>query len=144
MTAFETSREIAAAPERVFAAFSDPERLARWWGPAGFTNTFGVCEFREGGQWSYVMHGPDRGTYKNESVFAEIEAPRRIVIENLSAPKYRLTVSLDASPAGTIVSWAQEFESEDMARRVEKFVVPANEENLDRLTAEVLSSPRGG
>jgi uncharacterized protein YndB with AHSA1/START domain len=144
VTAFKTSREIEAAPEHVFAAFSNPERLARWWGPAGFTNTFTVCEFTEGGQWSYVMHGPDRGNYRNESVFAEIDAPRRVVIEHLSAPKYRLTVNLDDSATGTIVSWTQEFESADMARRVAHVVVPANEENLDRLAAEVLNHPGGG
>lgn len=50
MTTFNTSREIPATAEQVFAAISDPERLARWWGPAGFTNTFKVCEFKKGGR----------------------------------------------------------------------------------------------
>src|SRR5438552_1429584 len=59
MTTFRTSREIAAPLNQVFAAFSDTQRLARWWGPAGFTNTFNVCEFKSGGRWSFVMHGPD-------------------------------------------------------------------------------------
>ncbi|WP_155898004.1 SRPBCC family protein [Allocoleopsis franciscana] len=40
MTTFKTSREIPATMEQVFAAISDSERLARWWEPAGFTNTF--------------------------------------------------------------------------------------------------------
>lgn len=35
MTPFNTSREIPATMEQVFAAISNPERLARWWGPAG-------------------------------------------------------------------------------------------------------------
>ena len=43
---FKTSREIAAWVSGVFAAISAPERLARWWGPAGFTNTFHVRAFR--------------------------------------------------------------------------------------------------
>ena len=46
-------------------AFSDPVRLARWWGPAGFTNTFTICEFKPGGQWSFTMHGPDGTNYPN-------------------------------------------------------------------------------
>jgi uncharacterized protein YndB with AHSA1/START domain len=58
MTTFRTSRDIPAPPDQVFAAFSDPQRLARWWGPAGFTNTFNVYEFKSGGRWSFVMHGP--------------------------------------------------------------------------------------
>ena len=38
MIAFSTFREIPATVEQVFAAFSDPERLARWWGPANEQN----------------------------------------------------------------------------------------------------------
>ena len=87
MTTFSTSREIPASVEQVFAALSNPERLARWWGPAGFTNTFSVCEFKSGGRWSYVMHGPNGGNYPNESLFAEIEAPRKVVLEHVSKPK---------------------------------------------------------
>ena len=65
MSAFTAAREIPATPEEIFAAFSDPVRLARWWGPAGFTNTFTICEFKPGGQWSFTMHGPDGTNYPN-------------------------------------------------------------------------------
>ena len=144
MTVFRTSRDIPASAERVFAAFSDPQRLARWWGPAGFTNTFKVCEFKSGGRWSFVMHGPEGGNFPNESVFSEVEPPRKVVVQHMSKPKYCLTVTLTASTSGTTVSWAQEFESAEVASRIEHIVVPANEQNLDRLSAEVLSPPDGG
>src|SRR5580704_6466230 len=91
MTTFNTSREIPATVEQVFAAFSDPERLSRWWGPAGFTNTFTTCEFKPGGRWSFTMHGPDGKNYRNECLFAEIDSPRKIIVEHLSEPKYHLT-----------------------------------------------------
>ena len=138
MTTFNTSREIAATVEQVFAAFSDPQRLARWWGPAGFTNTFQVCEFRNGGRWSFIMHGPDGRNYPNESVFAEIAAPGKVVIQHVSEPEFRLTVALAATAQGTVVSWSQAFESAKTARSLQHIVVPANEQNLDRLVAEVL------
>lgn len=141
MPAFNTSREISAPVAEVFAAFTDPQRLARWWGPAGFTNTFEVCEFKPGGRWKYVMHGPGGHDYPNESVFAEIAAPSRIVIRHVSKPRYRLTIELKASPAGTQVSWSQLFDSERVGSRLTTIIVPANEQNLDRLTAEV---QRGG
>ena len=144
MTTVRTSREIPASPEQVFAAFSDPQRLARWWGPAGFTNTFDVCEFQPGGRWEFVMHGPDGAHYPNQSLFAEIEAPSRVVVEHVSAPKFRLTVTLAPSTGGTTVAWAQAFESAEVASRVEQVVVPANEQNLDRLTAEVSRTATGG
>lgn len=132
-----TFREIRASAQEIFAAFSDPKRLAKWWGPAGFTNTFNVCEFKSGGQWSYVMHGPDGKNYPNESVFAQIEAPKKVVIEHISLPKYRLTIALNQSEAGTVVSWAQEFENTKFAESRKELLTTANEQNLDRLTAEV-------
>jgi uncharacterized protein YndB with AHSA1/START domain len=144
MTTFRTSREIPASPDEVFTAFSDPQRLARWWGPAGFSNTFDVCEFRPGGRWSFVMHGPDGGNYQNESIFEEVEPPTKIVVQHVSKPKYRLTITLAASAGGTTVSLAQTFESAEIASRIEHIAVPANEQNLDRLASEVLRKPHGG
>src|SRR5580704_9040579 len=110
MTTFDTSREIPAAVEQVFAAISDPERLARWWGPAEFTKTFTVCEFKNGGRWSFIMHGPNGDNYPNECVFAEIESPGKVVVQHISEPKFRLTIKLAPAAAGAVVSWSQAFE----------------------------------
>lgn len=140
MTTFRTNRDIEATPDEVFAAFTNPERLARWWGPAGFTNTFNLCDFKPGGRWSYVMHGPEAGHYQNESVFEEIESGKKVVIRHESNPRYRLVITLARTANGTDVLWEQTFDSEEIARRVEKVVVQANEENLDRLMAEVRRS----
>lgn len=144
MPAFNASIEIAAPAEQVFAAFADPQRLARWWGPAGFTNTFNAFEFKAGGRWSLVMHGPNGAHYPNENQFADIEAPTRVVILHVSEPKFALTIVLTPGAAGTTVSWSQAFESAEMARRLEAIVVPANQQNLERLSAEVLHPPGRG
>ena len=144
MTTFNTSREIPATVEQVFAAISDPERLSRWWGPAGFTNTFSVCEFKNGGRWSLTMHGPDGKNYPNENVFVEIESPKKVVVQHPLEPKFRLTITLAPSAAGTVVSWAQSFESSEVAGRLEHIVVPANDQNLERLSVEVLRKSDGG
>jgi uncharacterized protein YndB with AHSA1/START domain len=140
MTRFETSREIAASSEEIFAAFRDAERLARWWGPAGFTNTFHTFEFEAGGRWVYTMHSPHGGNPDNESVF-ELVDPRRLVIRHVSLPLYRLTIELIPTAAGTTVSWSQEFDDDAVAKRVEKIVVPANEQNLDKLMKELGLEP---
>lgn len=142
MTTFETSREIPATMEQVFSAISQPERLSHWWGPAGFTNTFKVCEFKKDGRWSLIMHGPDGKNYPNENTFAEIESPRKVIVQHSSAPKYRLTIALRPSAVGTVVSWSQAFEDSEVARKMEHIVVPANEQNLDRLANEVLRYPK--
>lgn len=137
MSTFRTSREIPASVEQVFAAIRDPSRLAKWWGPEGFTNTFHVCDFKTGGRWSFIMHGPNGHNYPNESTFAEIDAPSKIVVEHISEPRFRLTIELTASATGTLVSWSQAFENPEIAERIKGIVIPANEQNLDRLASEV-------
>ena len=133
---FNTSREIQATPEEVFAAFR-PDRLAKWWGPKDFTNTFHVCDFKDGGRWSFVMHSPDGHEYLNENLFAEVKPPTKVVVEHASEPKYRLTITLTRSAGGTVLGWSQAFESPEVAKRMEAIVIPANEQNLDRLVAEL-------
>jgi hypothetical protein len=51
---------------------------------------------------------------------------------------------LASSAVGTVVSWSQAFESSEVAGRLEHIVVPANEQNLDRLAVEVLRKPDVG
>lgn len=141
---FQSSRAIPAPPESVFAAISNPERLARWWGPAGFTNTFKSFDFKPGGAWSFTMHGPDGKNYNNETTFEEIDAPRKVVFRHVSQPCYRLTITLEpAAGGGTRVGWSQAFDNPDVGLRLRHILEPANEQNLDKLTAEVLRQQRG-
>ena len=58
------SRVIDAPRELVFEAFTEVRHLSRWWGPEGFTTTTRSFEFRVGGAWDFVMHGPDRTDYR--------------------------------------------------------------------------------
>jgi len=62
---------------------------------------------------------------------------QKVVIRHTSQPLYRLTIELTPTAGGTSVSWSQEFDDAEVAKRIEKIVVPANEQNLDKLTAEV-------
>jgi uncharacterized protein YndB with AHSA1/START domain len=137
MSLFRTSRELPAAPEAVFAAFRDPARLARWWGPDGFTNTIHTFEFRAGGSWEFTMHGPDGHDYPNQSEFLEIVPDSRIRIRHISQPRFELSVSLEATPAGTLVSWVGIFENSAFAEKSRGFLEAANEQNLDRLAREI-------
>lgn len=134
-TVLSTGRVFSFTPQRIFAAFERPERLAQWWGPKGFTNTFEEFEFQEGGRWVFVMHGPNGTDYPNESLFLEIQPPSRIVIGHLSAPRFTLTVTLTAADGQSLLTWDQEFESPEVAAKVRSICEPANEENLDRLQA---------
>ncbi|MGI8527779.1 MAG: SRPBCC domain-containing protein [Pseudolabrys sp.] len=63
----------------VFSAWTDPKHLAQWWGPNGFTTTTSQFEFRVGGVWRFVMHGPDGRDYQNRVTFEQIVPNERIV-----------------------------------------------------------------
>ena len=137
MSTFKTSRAFNASPEKVFAAFAAPERLARWWGPDGFRNTFGAFEFKPGGRWQFTMHGPDGSDYANEATFLSIETARLVVIEHTSLPHFKLTIGFEALAAGTLVTWEQAFDNAAVAASIKHIVEPANEQNLTRWQAEV-------
>jgi uncharacterized protein YndB with AHSA1/START domain len=137
MPDFHHERLLDASPSDVFDAHRDPVRLARWWGPQGFTNTFSVFEFAPGGKWTFVMHGPDGKDYPNESVFASIEENARIRIDHVCEPRFSLDIHLHPQGTGTRVEWRAEFENETFAKSMESFLTAANEQNLDRLAVEV-------
>ena len=137
MKSFRTSRAVPVSPGKIFAAFSDPERLSKWWGPAGFTNTFEKFQFEPGGKWVFIMHGPDGRNYPNESEFTNIVPNEKIVIRHHSKPNFTLTVLIMGSSRGSSVQWIQEFDDEEVAKSVAHIVEPANEENLDRLVASL-------
>lgn len=137
MSTFNNTRDIHAGVEAVFQAISDPVRLARWWGPEGFTNTFHRFEFRQGGAWEFTMHGPDGADYPNQSVFLEIVPNSRVRIKHINQPHFELLISLDASEGGTLVSWFMVFENHEFAENARQFLETANEQNFDRLAREV-------
>ena len=73
------TRIFDAPREVVFKAWTDPERVKRWWGPKGFTNP--VCELdpRPGGAIRIHMRAPDGVVYPMTGVFNEIVEPERLV-----------------------------------------------------------------
>lgn len=136
-TTFQTSRQFAVTPTAVFAAISDVTRIARWWGPAGFSNRIAEFDFRPGGRWLLDMIGPDGTVYANESVFVSIEPDRQLLLRHVCTPHFQLSITLQASDSGTLLQWAQTFDDDAVAQAVRHIVEPANEQNLDRLAAEL-------
>jgi uncharacterized protein YndB with AHSA1/START domain len=130
-------RVFNAPRELVFRAWTEPEHLVRWWGPKGFTNTFHEFDLRPGGNWRFVMHGPDGTDYKNHVVFTEIVLPERIVLDHISPPRFELTATFTDVGGKTRVLFRQLFEHAKVRDGVAVYAVPANEENFDRLQAEL-------
>jgi len=129
-------RVVPYSREQIFKAWTDPELLAQWWGPKGFTNTFHTFELKPNGKWHFTMHGPDGTDFENLCVFEEILAPERVVLYHLETMhKFRLSGIFNKTDNGTHVEFRQVFESAEECQRIRSFVTNANEQNLDRLEA---------
>src|ERR1700742_2997840 len=94
------TREIDAPRELVFAVWTDPKHLAKWWGPDGFTTTTSAFDMRPGGVWRFVMHGPDGRDYENRVTYDEIVRPERIVYhhgggDDVEPVQFRTTVTFE-------------------------------------------------
>lgn len=68
------------APRRlVFQVWTDPQHVAQWWGPHGFTNPRCAWDARTGGAIHIDMRGPDGRIYPMQGTFQEIVEPERLV-----------------------------------------------------------------
>ena len=130
--------------QQLFGAFRDPALLARWWGPAGFTNTFHELDFRPGGAWRFTMHGPGGATYTMDQRFSAIQPPERIVVSHIQAGHdFILTITLAERGGSTTLGWHQLFADPAEAARVRVLVARAHEEAFDRLAAVLASGAAG-
>lgn len=130
-----TSRILRFSPEEIYGAFASADLLASWWGPEGFSNTFEIFEFTPGGRWKFVMHSPNGENYLNESSFEELVPNSKIVIHHDCPPNFKLTIQLTPDSEGTHLTWDQVFDDAKTAQAVKHRAGPANEQNIDRLTA---------
>src|SRR3984893_18896000 len=81
------TRVFNAPREAVFKAWTDPQQLAKWWGPKGFTNPVCEVDLKPGGALKIVMRAPDGGEYPMQGVFREILPPSRLVFTNIAVDK---------------------------------------------------------
>ena len=139
-----TSRVINAPRERVFAAWTDPEQLARWWGPQGFTNTFHRFELQTDGLWDFTMHGPNGMDFNNTCVFKRIEPPGYLEFDHLKEMHfYKAMVRFTGVEEGTRVDWIMRFDTAEELAPIKSFIAKANEENMDKLEL-ILNPVRAG
>lgn len=138
------SREFDAPRESVFDAWTEPDKIGRWWGPDGFTTTTHEMNFREGGAWDFIMHGPDGTDYDNFIRYLEIVNPEKLVYDHGSnsdlPPDFRVRVTFKDLGDKTLLSMRMVFPEKEARDDAAKFgAIEGGEQTLDHL-AKYLSS----
>jgi uncharacterized protein YndB with AHSA1/START domain len=135
-------RVFDAPRDMVWTAWTDPRHLVRWWGPNGFSNTFEEFDFRTGGHWRSVMHGPNGMDFKNHNVFVEITKPDLIVMDHLEEPKFRITAIFEDMGEKTKMTFRQTFETAEACERVKPYAVPGAQQTFDKLAEHLATMIR--
>ena len=137
------SRVINAPRELVFEAFTEVRHLSRWWGPSGFTTTTRAFEFRVGGEWVFVMHGPDGTDYQEWIVWTELVAPERIALlhgESRGDPNaFESVITFASDGAATRIEMRTLFPTKELRdQAVEKYhAIEGGQQTLANLNAYV-------
>ena len=131
------SRLLPAPRQLVWEVFTKPEHIQFWWGPDGFANTFFSMNCVPGGEWYFIMHGPDGRDYKNKSVFTVVQEPERLEFDHISGPLFHAIITFEEQGKQTLLSWRMIFESADIRNRVvEEFGAEEGlHQNVDKLVS---------
>ena len=128
------TRILDAPRELVFRVWTDPEHLARWWGPHGFTNPVCEVELRTGGKLLIHMRGPDGVVYPMSGTFHEILAPERLVFLSTAEDEHGEAV-LESL---TTVTFAEH------GKRQTRLTVHARAKGLKPVAAQYLQGMQAG
>src|SRR3979411_1969791 len=144
------SRVISAPRELVFEAFTEVRHLSRWWGPEGFTTTTRAFEFRVGGEWDFVMHGPDGTDYQEWISWTEIAPPERIALlhgESRSDPDdFESVLPAAADRAATRIEMRTVFPTRELRDEAagKYHAIEGGQQTLSNLAAYVTEIVRTG
>jgi len=142
------TRVYDAPVKAVWDAWTDPEQVAQWWGPRGFTITTHSKDLRPGGHWTYTMHGPDGVDYPNSTKYFEVEPERKLVYDHGAnddrPPLFRVTALFSESRGKTTMDMTMTLATPEAAEEIRKMVKKAGGESTwDRL-AEYLEKETNG
>jgi uncharacterized protein YndB with AHSA1/START domain len=144
----EITRIYDAPVKIVWDAWVDPDQVAKWWGPRGFTLTTKSKDVRTGGTWLYTMHGPDGTDYPNKTTFLEVIKHSRLVYDHgaseTTPPLFRVTVNFTETKGKTKMEMSMAFETPEVAEQMGKFIkIAGGNSTWDRL-AEFLAKENSG
>jgi len=135
-----TTREIDASVVKVWAAWHDPNKIAKWWGPEGFRSTVKELDIRAGGRFEVIMHGPDGTDYENLYIFDHVEEHKQLIYTSAGSKQFGLAPYqsvFDLEPIGSktrVVLKARFISADDKRKHVEEFhAIEGSRQLLQRL-----------
>lgn len=150
---FRITRVYDAPVAMVWDAWTDPEQVAKWWGPRGFTLTTHSKDLRPGGTWVYTMHGPDGVDWPNKTLYHEVVEPSpsqtgKLVYDHGGSddrpPLFRVTAWFTESEGKTTLEMTMTLPTPEAVVEIRQFIKQANGNSTwDRL-AEYLEKESTG
>jgi len=137
-----TTRLIDAPRELVYEAFTDAKHVGHWFGPDGFITETRSMDVRPGGQWIFVMHGPDGTDWPNVVTYEEVAPPSRLRYlhgDHKEPDMFHVTVTFDDEGGKTALTMRAVFKTaaaRDFVVR-ERGAVEGAKQTLTRLDAYV-------
>ncbi|HSZ05229.1 MAG TPA: SRPBCC family protein [Solirubrobacteraceae bacterium] len=143
-----SERVFDAPRDRVFAAYTDPELIPRWWGPRRMTTVVQEMDVRPGGAWRFVAHDPDGRALGFRGIYREVSPPERVVqtFEWEGMPGHVIidTVTFEALDGRTKVTTKSLFHTtQERDGMLASGMEGGLTESHERL-AELLAEERGG
>jgi uncharacterized protein YndB with AHSA1/START domain len=100
-------KTILATPERLFAAWTQPDQLRQWWGPEGVVCVAAEVDLRPGGHYRIGNQLPDKKVLWIVGEFEVVEPPSRLTytwrLEGISEAAERVTVRFETRGEATEV-----------------------------------------
>lgn len=108
--------ETTASAQKIWSAWNNIEKVAKWWGPAGFTSTVDELDVKTGGKMRITMHGPDGTNYPNTYVFDDVHAPTQLTYTNIGSKEFGLepfqsVVDIEEKGSKTVLALTMRFPS---------------------------------
>lgn len=107
------TRFFAAPPEAVFAAWTEPSRMAEWWGPVNCTATFCELDARVGGVWRAGMVSAEGNEHICGGTYTEVTPPERLAFSfawetgEISGHEMSIVMEFHARDGGTEMRFTQ-------------------------------------
>ncbi|MDR6290282.1 MULTISPECIES: SRPBCC family protein [Inquilinus] len=113
-------RRIAAAPARVYGAWTEPEKMMRWWGPAGAETISAEADPRTGGRFHVAFRTPDGERHDVSGIYKEVVPDERLVFSwawrTMPERESQVTLTLRPDGDGTVLILTHEQFFDEPAR----------------------------